>query len=118
MKRFVRWEDWATLVIGAVIALSPLWLTTTSKATGSMIVLGILVAAVGLVNLVAPDVMALEWTGIVLGALLFLSPWIMNFHGLKAASWTAWIAGALVVLLSVAALPSSVKAHRGHGVAA
>ncbi len=42
----------------------------------------------------------LEWANLVLGAWLFLSPWILGFSGTSAAAWSAWVLGALVVILS------------------
>lgn len=36
--------------------------------------------------------------------LLFGSPWLFGFAGETAASWNAWIAGALLLALSVAAM--------------
>jgi len=38
----------------------------------------------------------LEWLNVILGAWLFLSPWILGFAGTSAAAWSAWIVGGLV----------------------
>jgi hypothetical protein len=45
---------------------------------------------------------------LVLGAWLFLSPWILGFAPQAAVSWNAWISGVVVAGLAVAArhLPS------------
>lgn len=48
-----------------------------------------------------PDVINL-----LLGAWLFLTPWIFGFVADSAASWTAWIAGVVIAGLAVAALVS------------
>jgi hypothetical protein len=40
---------------------------------------------------------------LILGALLFFSPWLMTF-ALGAESWNAWIAGMVIAALSIAAL--------------
>jgi hypothetical protein len=40
---------------------------------------------------------------LVLGALLFISPWIFHFSP-GAESWNAWAGGGVIVLLSIAAL--------------
>ncbi len=46
----------------------------------------------------------LEWLNVVLGAWLFLSPWILGFTSTSAAAWSAWILGALIVVFAVWAL--------------
>jgi len=43
----------------------------------------------------------LEWLNVILGAWLFLSPWILGFTGTSAAAWSAWIVGALVVIFAL-----------------
>jgi hypothetical protein len=40
---------------------------------------------------------------LILGAFLFISPWLFSFAP-GAESWNAWIAGAIIVVLSIAAL--------------
>jgi hypothetical protein len=46
-----------------------------------------------------PDVINL-----VLGAILFLSPWIFGFVSEYAAGWNAWLSGIIVCGLAIAAL--------------
>lgn len=42
-----------------------------------------------------------DWVNIVLGAWMFLSPWILGFAGTQsAAAWTAWILGAAVLVFA------------------
>ena len=40
---------------------------------------------------------------LILGAFLFLSPWIFHFSP-GAESWNAWVGGGVIVVLSIAAL--------------
>jgi hypothetical protein len=48
---------------------------------------------------------ACDVTNLILGAVLFLSPWLLSFASShNPASWNAWIAGAVIVVLSIAAL--------------
>ena len=35
----------------------------------------------------------------VLGALLFLAPWVLGFVGVTALAWSCWIVGVLTVVL-------------------
>lgn len=41
---------------------------------------------------------------LVLGAFLFLSPWMFGFANEAAASWNAWLSGIVVAALAIAAL--------------
>lgn len=43
-----------------------------------------------------------DWTGLVLGIWLFLSPWIVGFA--SGFSWNAWVFGIAIVLVTLWAL--------------
>lgn len=45
-----------------------------------------------------------EWLNLVVGALLFISPWVLGFSQSPAASWTAWVLGVLLVVVALWAL--------------
>ncbi|MRH87015.1 hypothetical protein GFY24_05960 [Nocardia sp. SYP-A9097] len=95
-----------TVILGAIAALSPLWVVHSDKAMWSLVVLGVLIAFTGLgltANLV--DGIA-DYALAVLGALLFLSPWVMGFDSYNGASWTAWVVGALSVVMALSAMPA------------
>jgi uncharacterized membrane protein HdeD (DUF308 family) len=111
VRSWARPYDWAEVVFGVVAALSPIWLTTDNAALWTLIVLGVLVAADGLVSLAAPDMVFGEGVQIVLGALLFISPWIMGFSDMSGAAWTSWIIGALTLIAGALALPVANAGH-------
>ena len=52
---------------------------------------GALLAGTALVSLARPDVRATESLTVVLGALLFIAPWVFGYADLEGASWTSWI---------------------------
>jgi uncharacterized membrane protein HdeD (DUF308 family) len=114
-RPWTRPYDWAEVVLGVVALLSPLWLDTTNAAMWTMIVLGALVALDGLASLAMPGMVYGEGIQIVLGALLFISPWVMGYSDLNGASWTSWVIGALTVIAGAAALPVANAAHRAAG---
>ncbi|EME58763.1 hypothetical protein H074_19328 [Amycolatopsis decaplanina DSM 44594] len=103
------------MVIGVVVALSPLWMTTDNTALWTLVVLGALIALDGLASLAMPGMVYGEGIQIVLGALLFISPWVMGYAGLTGASWTAWIGGVLTVVAGAAAMPIAQATHRTAG---
>jgi len=107
-----RWQDWAALVIGVLVALSPIVVTTTVGAAWSLIVLGVLLALTGLWSLAVPGSVASEYVHIVLGVLLFISPWVLLYSALTGASWTSWVGGVLAVIEGASALPSANTEHR------
>lgn len=108
-----RWQDWAALAVGVVAALSPLVVQTDARAAWTMVVLGVLIAASALWSLAQPGSVASEYIHVVLGVLLFISPWVMTYSDMVGASWMSWVAGVLAVGVGLAALPEANAEHRG-----
>ena len=115
MAKWTRWQDWAALVVGVYAFLSPIWTDTTTTATWTLVVLGVVTAAVSLWSLADPASVVSEWGHAVMGVLLFVSPWVMGFNNTDGIAWTAWIAGVIVFVVGLAALPASKDAHDHHG---
>lgn len=108
----------AALIAGIYAALSPIWTLdpTDSKAMVTMITLGVVTAAVALVDLASPGRIAFEGLIALLGVLFLVSPWVMDFNtGYTALAWTAWIVGA-VALLAGAADVRMTRSERRSGV--
>lgn len=101
-----------TVILGAVAALSPIWVAHSDKALWSLVVLGVLIALAGLAHMAKVMTDLDDYALTVLGALLFVSPWVMNFDSSFGASWTAWIVGALTVVAALSAMPAvSTRLH-------
>lgn len=114
MQKWTRWQDWATFVAGGYAALSPLWTDTTNKATWTMIVLGVVTAAVSLWALAMPDDRISEYGLVLLGVLFVAAPWVMGFDNIDNMALTAWIVGAITVIAGALALPQiEHRMHRG-----
>jgi uncharacterized membrane protein HdeD (DUF308 family) len=60
-----------------------------------------------------PGSMTSEYGHMLLGVLLFISPWVLGYTALMGASWTSWIVGVLAVIAGAAALPEANAVHRG-----
>ncbi|WP_030428997.1 SPW repeat domain-containing protein [Allokutzneria albata] len=112
-KAWTRWQDWAAVVLGVVLMLTPAWSETTDRAMWTMIVFGALLGLAGLWSLAMPGSVASEWTHVVIGALVFIAPWAMGYADMMGAAWTSWIVGVLAVAVGAAALPEANAAHRG-----
>ncbi|HJQ47282.1 MAG TPA: SPW repeat protein [Amycolatopsis sp.] len=114
-RAWTRPHDWAEVVLGVVAVLSFLWVNTDTTTKWTMIVLGALIALDGLVSLAMPGLIYGEGLQIVLGVLLFISPWVMTYTDMKGASWSSWIVGGLTILVGAAALQVANSAHRMAG---
>lgn len=117
VKRWSRWQDWLVVVVGVLAVLSPLWAVASAGATATLIVLGVLLTASAIWSLVKPGSLASEWVHMALGGLLVISPWIVGYSGEPVSAWSAWVLGALAVILGAAALPAATTAHHGRGMA-
>lgn len=116
VRPWTRPHDWAEVVLGVVAVLSFLWMDTNNAAMWTMIVLGALVALDGLASLAVPGQVYGEGIQIVLGVLMFISPWVMTYTDMSGIAWSSWIIGGLTVIVGAAALPVAQAAHRS-GVA-
>ena len=111
-RAWTRPQDWAEVVLGVVAALSPLWMDTNNAAVWAMVVLGVLIAIDGLVSLAMPGLVYGEYVQVVLGVLMFISPWVLSYSEFNGISWSSWIIGALTLIAGVAAVPMAQAAHR------
>jgi hypothetical protein len=111
VRKWVRWQDWSVLVVGLYAVLSPVWTTTSRKATTTLIVLGVLAAAAALWSLAVPELVAAETTMAVLGVLFFVAPWVVGFTASTGMARTAWVVGVVTFVLGGWELLVSKTAH-------
>jgi hypothetical protein len=102
MKRWTHPQDALPLIAGVYAFLSPIWTTTTDRATTTMVALGVITALVAIAELVRPDAIPLEALLMVLGVAFIVSPWVMGFSDTAPMAWTAWIVGAVTFLVGAA----------------
>lgn len=116
MKRWTRWQDWVAVAAGLYAALVSIWMAPRAGAAMYMLlILGVLMIAAGVWSLAAPDVVSMEWVIAAIGVLLFISPWIGGFAGDPSSAWTAWICGAVGVIVGLWAIIPAMKAHKELG---
>ncbi|MFC9896590.1 SPW repeat protein [Nocardia sp. NPDC127579] len=101
-----RAQDGLAVVLGVFAALSTLWVATNDNAFWALVVLGALIALTGLAQIYRASMSALDYAMALFGALLFVSPWVLDFTDYFGASWTAWVVGLATVVVAVAALPT------------
>src|SRR5665213_3378929 len=114
MKTWTKWQHWVAVAAGLYAALATMWTTTDGKTTTTLIVLGVLTIIAGLVNLSMPRMESVEWAQGILGILLFISPWVLAFTGMMGIAMTAWICGAVTIIVTALVMPSIMKVHDGH----
>ncbi|GAC1382390.1 MAG: SPW repeat protein [Marmoricola sp.] len=111
MKRTMHAQQVIPLIAGTYAFLCPMWTTTSTKASWTVIVLGVITALAALTAMFRPDMMSREGFTALMGVLFFVSPWAMNFSGNHMIAWTAWIVGAVTFLAGAGEL----RGFRGHG---
>jgi hypothetical protein len=112
MRKWTRWEDWAAVVVGVVVALSAILMPAMGASFALMLILGILLIVSGLANLAFPRIMAMEWVQGILGVLLFISPWVGAYSSEPGVAWVSWVGGAVTIV--VAALAMQPMTHMPH----
>ena len=114
MNKWTKWQNWVAVAAGLYAALAPVWTRTDGKTTVTMIVLGVLTIAAGLVNLSMPRLQSMEWAQGILGVLLFISPWVLAFTAMTGMAVTAWICGIVTIVVSALAMPQLMKMREDH----
>ncbi|MFC7386012.1 SPW repeat domain-containing protein [Sphaerisporangium rhizosphaerae] len=95
------WPDLVAFLAGAAAVLAPFfWAGGASNAAQPLLVLGALLLVSALWALLGAGG-ASSWVTAAFGALLVVSPWAFGFDGSAAAAWTAWIAGAATVIVTL-----------------
>jgi uncharacterized membrane protein len=106
MEKWNRWQDWANVVLGVALFISPFVFGAmgSTAAAWTAYIGGALLVIVGLFDLANPDSQAGQWTTGVIGLLVFISPWVLGFVGTTMIAWSAWIIGVLAVVFAASVL--------------
>lgn len=116
MKNWTRWQSWVALIAGVYTLLSPIWTTTDTTASWTMVVLGVVIAVAALWSMSSPEDRSADYALVILGVLLFISPWVMGFETMDGLALTAWIAGVVTALSGVLAVPQIEQRMHHHSV--
>ncbi|GAB2852062.1 hypothetical protein GCM10022221_59300 [Actinocorallia aurea] len=93
------YEAAVAFLAGLAALLAPdLW--SDGAGREPLMVLGALLALTGLFGLLGRAGPS-EWTATAFAVLLFVAPWAWQFTGDDGAAWTAWIAGAVTVIVGL-----------------
>ena len=101
MSQKLSGKDLVPLIAGTYAFLSPLWTTATTRSGWTVVVLGVVTALAALAVLLRPLTIPFEGFLTAVGAVFFLSPWVMGFAGMHPMAWTAWIVGAVTFFVGL-----------------
>ena len=105
MKTWRRFEDWANVVLGAYLFFVPLIAEANVASAWNAYIVGILILCVALYALSQPESKGAEWTNVVLGAWMIISPFVLSSAALAGAmAINAYVVGALVIVFAGIAL--------------
>ena len=106
MQKFTRWQAWVALVAGVAAALSPLVIEMDDTATWTMVVLGVVTAAVALGSMAMGENAMGAYALVLLGVLFVGTPWVLDVASTdNDIAVTAWIVGAVTLLAGLLDLP-------------
>jgi len=115
MKPWTRWQDWATVILGIFLFFTPSFFGTAAGTLSAWDawVIGIVAVILALMALNFPDTVITEWMIAIVGAWLFISPWVLNFVTRGSETWAAWIIGVLLLVASGWVLLERSRPHAG-----
>jgi len=117
VKQWSHPQDFVALAAGVYAVLSPIWTPTTNVATWTMVVLGLITAALAVLALARPGMVA-DGLMAAMGVLFVISPWVMGFDGTRPMAWTAWIVGLVALAVGASDLVEERTSHHRGGLAA
>jgi hypothetical protein len=109
-----QWEDWANLVLGVWLCVSPWVLQLASDetiVTQNAVLIGFLLIVTEVATLVSFRVWE-EWISVVLGAWLVISPWVLGVTALVPMA-NFVIVGLVVLVLALYEI-WDVRRHLAH----
>jgi len=100
MTAWKRWQDYATIIFGVVLFVTPFAFGDTSQGTAATTayILGVLLVLGGLLAAAMREANNAEYVPLILGVITFISPFVFGFTAVSAIAWAAWILGVLTVL--------------------
>jgi len=107
----VRWQDWANVLLGCWLVVSPdqLGYSLNAAASGNAFGLGAVLVIFNLISACRLVEKGQEIFNIVLGIWLLLSPFALGFEPEREATINAMTVGALVAVLAVWQMRDAIR---------
>jgi SPW repeat len=125
-----HWHDWLNAVLAVWLFVSP-WVLNfggvVDGGVGTTAAIAMTAAWNAWVLSVIVFVLAItaarqlgsgpEWLNVLLGAWIFIAPWVLGFVGFPAAAWDHWIVGAAIAIVGFLGLSTTSSTTTGSGTA-
>lgn len=113
MRTRTGWKTGLNLVLAAWLFISP-WIVAPSTLAGSVNAWasGAVIFLVALASMRSRRPEDIKWLNALLGAWVFIAPWILGFASATGAAWNAWIIGAAIALLALWSGTEIAARHR------
>ena len=112
-----HWRDWLMLLLGVWLLISPFALGYAAAQAGMLAVWNPVIVGVAVIvfaiAVLRKTQMWEEWTLLLLGAWLIVSPFILGYAGINVALWNSIIVGLLVGADAAWSL-IVLRSHRTH----
>ena len=107
-----RWQDYATIILGVALFVTPFVFGDTSQGTAAttVYILGVVLVLGGLLAAAMREANNAEYVPVILGVVTFISPFLFGFTAVTAIAWAAWVVG----VLAVASAGSLLLVNRGN----
>ena len=114
MTAWRRWQDYATIIFGVALFVTPFVFGDTSQGTAATTayILGALLVLAGLLAAAMREANGAEWIPVVLGVITFISPFVFGFTAVTAIAWAAYIVGVLTVISAGSVLLAANRDRR------
>ena len=109
-----RWQDWVNLILAVWLFITPFifgMISLTGTAALNGYIFGTIVVALSIWALAQPRVWE-EWTNLVIGIWLIISPFVLGFTTETAAMWNHLVVGIIVgvdALWAATARPTPIQ---------
>jgi uncharacterized membrane protein HdeD (DUF308 family) len=116
MTAWKRWQDYATIIFGAALFVTPFVFGDTSQGTAATTayILGVLLVLGGLLSAAMREANTVEYVPVILGVITFISPFVFGFTAVTAIAWGAWILGVLTVVSAGSVLLGNRNSRTQH----
>src|SRR3977135_2534740 len=113
MTAWKRWQDYATIIFGVALFVSPFVFGDTSQGTAATTayILGVLLVLGGLLSAAMREANNVEYVPVILGVVTFISPFVFGFTAVTAIAWAAWVIGVSTVV-GAGSLPLGTRTSR------
>jgi uncharacterized membrane protein HdeD (DUF308 family) len=95
-------QDWINLICGVLLFVSPwaLGFSGDLMAARTAWVGGVIISIIGVAALMQFAEWE-EWVALIVGALVFIAPWVLGFAAIHAVMWTCVVLGVIVAVSSI-----------------